>query len=232
MSNDKSNNNDSRRSNGVTRWWWVRHAPVPSAVGTIYGSNDVPCDLSDRDSFRALAGALPGDALWLTSHLSRAQLTARTIREEGLEAPVPVVEEHLGEQCFGEWQGSTWDEMEARDPEKFHAFWRDPVRGRPPGGESFADQIARVSGVVERYTESHAGRDIVAVVHGGTIRAAMAHSLGLAPEAGMAFTVSTLSVTCVEHVRGGLLRGRGGAWRIVRVNTPPHGFLRTVKGGH
>lgn len=216
----------------VTRWWWVRHAPVPSVVGTIYGGNDVPCDVSDRDSFRALAQALPADALWLTSHLSRTHKTAQAIREEGLDFPAPIAEEHLGEQSFGDWQGSTWDEMEASDPDAFATFWETPARSRPPGGESFADQIDRVSGVIERYTESHAGQDIVAVTHGGTIRAAMAHSLGLTPEGGMSFTVSTLSVTCLEHVSGGLLRGRGGAWRVVRVNTPPHALGVQVKGGH
>jgi len=224
--------------NDVTRWWWVRHAPVPSVVGTIYGGNDVPCDVSDRASFRALAAALPADAVWLTSHLTRTHLTARAIREAARDLappprfPDPVAEAHLGEQCFGEWQGATWDEMEARDPDAFRKFWETPARARPPGGESFADQIARVSAVIDRYTAEHAGRDIVAIAHGGTIRAAMAHSLGLPPEGGMSFTVSTLSVTCLEHVRGGLLRGRGGAWRVVRVNTPPHAVNATVKGGH
>mgnify|MGYP001181014714 CR=1 FL=1 len=53
-----------------------------------------------------------------------------------------------------------------------------------------------------------------------TIRAALAHALGLKPEQGMAITVSTLSVSVIEHVKGGLLRGRGGAWRVVGVNRP------------
>jgi alpha-ribazole phosphatase len=226
------------KNDGVTRWWWVRHAPVPSVVGTIYGANDVPCDVSDRESFRALAQGLPSDALWLTSHLTRTHKTAQAIREEAATLdpapafPDPVAEEHLGEQSFGDWQGSTWDEMEARDPAAFARFWETPARSRPPGGESFADQVARVAGVIERYTAEHSGRDIVAVTHGGTIRAAMAHTLGLTPEGGMSFTVSTLSVTCLEHVEGGLLRGRGNAWRIVRVNTPPHAFHSMVKGGH
>ncbi len=86
--------------------------------------------------------------------------------------------------------------------------------------------------MIDRYTADHAGRDIVAVTHGGTIRAALTHSLGLTPEGGMSFTVSTLSVTCLEHVPGGLLRGRGGAWRVVRVNAPPHAVTSQVKGGH
>ncbi|MBI3113717.1 MAG: histidine phosphatase family protein [Rhodospirillales bacterium] len=81
-----------------------------------------------------------------------------------------------------------------------------------------ADQIRRTARVIERMTTEHEGRDIVAVAHGGTVRAAVAHALGLAPEQGMAITVGTLSVSVLEHVKGGLLRGRGGAWRVVSIN--------------
>ena len=28
----------------VTRWWFVRHAPVPGMQGRLYGSSDVACD--------------------------------------------------------------------------------------------------------------------------------------------------------------------------------------------
>ena len=204
----------------VTRWWWVRHAPVVGVNGVIYGSDDVACDLSDAPRFQALARTLPGDAVWVTSHLSRAIKTAQAIAEAGLAFPPLAIEQDLAEQNFGEWQGLSWDQMRALDPMAHDAFWRDPTRTRPPGGESFADQIRRTAGVIERMTTEHGGRDIVAVAHGGTIRAALAHALGLRPEQGMAITVSTLSVSVIEHVKGGLLRGRGGAWRVVGVNRP------------
>ena len=206
----------------VTRWWFVRHAPVVGVTGKIYGADDVACDTSDAASFKVLANVLPGDGLWLTSHLSRAQLTAQAIAAAGLSYDAPIVEEHLGEQDFGDWQGSSWKDMEEADPDAYFAFWQTPARSAPPGGESFADLIARTAGIIERYTESHAGQDIVAVCHGGTIRAAVAHVLGLTPELGMSFTIDTLSVTRLEHVEGGLLRGKGGAWRVAGINQPSH----------
>lgn len=207
----------------VTRWWFVRHAPVVGVTGKIYGSDDVQCDTSDTAAFEVLAGTLPGDGIWLTSHLSRAKLTAQSIALAGLAYPHPIVEEHLGEQDFGEWQGSSWKDMEAADPGAYSEFWREPARNAPPGGESFADLIARTAGIIDRYTVDHAGEDIVAVCHGGTIRAAVAHVLGLTPELGMSFAIDTLSVTRLEHVEGGLLRGKGGAWRIGAINQPSHG---------
>ncbi len=207
---------------GLTRWWWVRHAPVVGVNGVIYGANDVDCDVSDTIHFKALAAALPQDAVWVTSHLTRAIKTAKAISEAGtaagLDFPEPAIEEDLGEQNFGDWQGMSWDRMKETDAETYDAFWADPTRSRPPGGESFADQIARTGDVIERLTAEHAGRDIVAVAHGGTIRAALAVALELAPEQGMAISFDTLSVSILEHVEGGLLRGAGGVWRIVGVN--------------
>ena len=48
-----------------TRWWWIRHAPVTTHGGRVYGQNDLPADCADEALFRGLAGQLPGDALWL-----------------------------------------------------------------------------------------------------------------------------------------------------------------------
>ena len=31
----------------VTRWWWIRHAPVVGTHGKVYGQMDVDCDVSD-----------------------------------------------------------------------------------------------------------------------------------------------------------------------------------------
>ena len=134
-----------------------------------------------------------------------------------------IAEPEIREQDFGDWQQLTWDEMHKNDPDAYTAFWDAPARNAPPGGESFADLIARTAGIIDRYTVDHAGEDIVAVCHGGTIRAAVAHVLGLTPELGMSFTIDTLSVTRLEHVEGGLLRGKGGAWRIGAINQPSHG---------
>ena len=204
----------------VTTWWWVRHAPVVDMEGLIYGADDVACDTTDRDSFLGLAAILPADAVWLTSHLSRTHRTAAAIRQAGLDYPEPIIEEHLGEQDFGHWQGQSWDAMRAGDPGLYDQFWQQPARNKPPGGESFQDLMDRAGAVIERRTQEHAGGDIVAVAHGGTIRAAIAHGLSLSPETGMSFSVGTLSVTRLEHVEGGLLNGKGKSWRVAYINRP------------
>ena len=41
--------------NIITRWWWIRHAPVVVAGGKIYGQRDLPADTSDKGVFSFLA---------------------------------------------------------------------------------------------------------------------------------------------------------------------------------
>lgn len=203
----------------VTRWWWIRHAPVINGAGRLYGQEDLDCDVSDRARFETLADLLPGDALWFATPLSRTQKTLRAIADAANHDHAPTLIEPFLEQFFGDWQGLRWDEMEARDPEAYHAFWQDPSGNAPPNGESFAAVIDRVGPEMERLTAQHPGRDIVCVAHGGSIRGAVAHALDLHHERALAMVIDTLSLTRIDHIDGGVLNGRGKAWRVVGVNT-------------
>lgn len=202
----------------ITRWWWVRHAPVVGLNGVIYGGNDVPCDVSDSAAMAALAARLPEEALWVTSHLGRTQATAEAINAARGAAIAPLVEPDLAEQDFGAWQGRSFAELERDGDAVYHKFWLAPADHAPPGGESFAAVADRVAAVIARLTAAHAGRDIVAVAHGGTVRAALVLALGLEPEAALAVRVENLSLTCIEHVDR---PEPGGDWRVVHVNLPP-----------
>lgn len=204
-----------------THWWWIRHAPVIDHGGRIYGQRDMACDTSDTAAMSWLAAALPEDAVWVTSHLRRAIDTAAAIVAAGLEAPEPIIERDLAEQNFGDWQGLAWDELRAAGKPDYDAFWDDPGNTPPPGGESLAQVIARVSTVIERLTVEHAGRDIVAVTHGGTIRSALALALTLEPVRMIGFMIDNLSLTHIDHISEGILAGRGTAWRVMTVNAQP-----------
>ena len=153
-----------------TRWWWIRHAPVTGHEGRVYGASDVPCDVSARDVFQRLAGRLPADALWVTSHLQRTSQTAEAIRTEMSpeQAATPLPVARLAEQNFGDWQGMSRADLAERRDGAWHRFWLAPAHERPPGGESFEDVVERVSKSITELTEQHRGRDIIAVTHGGT----------------------------------------------------------------
>ncbi|MDH3594961.1 MAG: histidine phosphatase family protein [Rhodospirillales bacterium] len=210
----------------TTRWWWIRHAPVDSG-GRIYGQGDLPADCSDRPAFEGLAALLPEDPVWVITNLQRTRQTAQAILDHLAAAPEPLVEPLLAEQHFGHWQGLSHAELAERRDGAWHRFWLAPATEAPPGGESFVQVVARVHSSVRRLSAEHAGRDIVAVAHGGTIRAALALALGLDPERALALSVDNCSLTRVDHIAGPVssvapASEQDEAWRVVRVNQAPY----------
>lgn len=209
----------------TTRWWWIRHAPVNSG-GRIYGQSDPAADCSDPSVFPALAAALPEGAVWVASHLRRTHDTAAAILAHRDETPALRIERRLAEQDFGAWQGLSHDELAERRDGAWHRFWLAPAAEAPPGGESFIQVCDRVAAAVRELSAELAGADVVAVAHGGTIRAALALALGLDPERALALVVDNCSLTRVDHIAGpsgshAEDADEGGVWRVVRVNQLP-----------
>lgn len=200
-----------------TRWWWIRHAPVQGPNLHIYGQRDLDADVSNGALFTALAAYLPANSVLVSSDLARTTQTAAAIGAAGLDLPEPILEPALREQHLGDWQGLRRDEFrDSRGPA--HApFWLAPASERAPNGESFLDLLARVAPAIERLTAEHAGRDIICTAHGGTIRAALAHTLGIDPESALAFATDNCAVTRIDHTA----TGGAGLWRVVTVNRNP-----------
>jgi len=203
-----------------TRWWWIRHAPVPDG-GRIYGQSDLDCDCTDAEIFGVLARELPREAVWVTSNLARTRQTAAAIlaaangRHDGVQ---PLAIPDLAEQHLGEWQGMERKPFYAERKVGTHTLWFGPADERPPGGESFVDLVERVRPVIERLTVQHRGRDIVAVTHGGTIKVALAVALGLDPQAALSFLIENCSLTRLDYLSP---QGAPGLWRVGAVNHRP-----------
>ena len=123
----------------VTRWWWVRHAPVPNPgapllrpVATwIATSATRRCSVTRR---RCCPRARSG---------TRPICCARARPPSIWPRPAPrwascMIDPDLAEQHFGDWQGLTYVEI-AENHADNHLFWLGPPEFRPPGGESFVD---------------------------------------------------------------------------------------------
>jgi broad specificity phosphatase PhoE len=199
----------------TTRLFLVRHALVePSARLTMYGAMDVGlCELALRQeaaAYRWLAARLPQPARWIVTPLSRTRATAAAIFAAGYPEAALDTQAALIEQRLGDWEGLPHEAFLERLRHKPHPFWSISVEERPPGGESFADVIARVGPAVDRLVEAHAGGDVVIVAHGGSIRAALAHAMGAPGLAVLSFSIRNLSLTRLEKV--------GPDWRVAAVN--------------
>lgn len=167
---------------------FIRHGETAwNAEGRLQGQEDVPLNPKGRDQAagagRALAkwlareGDSPGRYAFVASPLARARDTMERARAAmGLPARDYDVDPALMELSFGDWQGLTWPEVEARDPAGAAAREADKWRFTPPRGESYAtlaERIARWTAALER--------DTVAVAHGGVARALFALIGGVEP---------------------------------------------------
>jgi len=194
-----------------TRWWWIRHAPVVNPEGKLYGQLDLDVDFSDGKKLEALAKILPDNAVWVTTSLRRARETANRLSAITTTARSIDEYDNLREQSFGDWEGSRWQDIPAAVSD---AFWKDPAKNRVPNGESFADVVTRVTETVEQLNTHHTGRDIVAVTHTGSIRAAITHALGGDARAGLSFQLAPLSLTRIDAIH----QDDNVWWRVSGVN--------------
>jgi broad specificity phosphatase PhoE len=200
----------------TTRWWWVRHAPVREDGGCIYGQKDLGCDTSDRVVFEAVGKILPRNAVWYASNLKRTHQTAHAIWAAGFPKPTDMPHvSAFAEQHLGQWQGMNRAAFLASRPVGSH--WFAAIDEPAPGGESFMDLYNRACGAIERINAEQAGRDVVVVAHGGTIKAAVGLALGGQPEKGLVFDIDNCSVTRLDHLASD---GHNG-WRLPMVNQQP-----------
>ena len=200
----------------TTRWWWVRHAPVRNDGGNIYGQKDIACDTGDRAVFEAVAKILPRNAVWVASSLMRTHQTAEAIWATGFPRPENMAKEaDLAEQNLGRWQGMNRAAFLASRPVGSH--WFAGISEPAPDGESFMDLYDRVCRAIGRITVEAAGRDVIAVGHGGVIKAAIGLALGGQPEKGLAFDIDNCSVTRLDHFAA----AGHVSWRLPMVNQQP-----------
>ena len=109
------------------------------------------------------------------------------------------------EQDFGAWTGRRHNDLVAELGDAYQDFWKSPASNRPPGGESFVDQISRAGAGLAALPAG----DVVLVVHSGTIRAVLAIALDLEPDAALRFVIDPLSLTRIDRLDERLARRRG-----------------------
>jgi len=189
----------------------VRHGETDGASSIRYfGSTDVELSAEGRAHMGRVASELAFRRvdLWLASNLRRSWVSASIVSRG---APVRI-EPDLREIHFGQWEGLTREEIQARDPVAF-ADWQAGAEGfEYPGGEARSAFRARIAGVVERLLAS-APPNVGGVLHKGVIR-----------ELARQLTGSALPIT--EPPLGGVLaltRVAGGGWIAGEHSSNPPG---------
>jgi broad specificity phosphatase PhoE len=167
----------------VTTLILVRHGETDwNRDGRWQGQADAPLNKRGREQAMALADELAGEevAAVYASDLSRARETAEILAAR-LGRPVDV-DPRLREVHIGGWSGLTTDEIEARFPDDvLHWYEGDPSHSFD-GGETYAAMGARVVAALEEIAARHPSDRVLVVLHGGPIRALLAHASGITYE--------------------------------------------------
>ena len=160
--------------------YYIRHGETSwNATGRLQGTQDIPLnELGCKQAAHAgkvLAGLLARDGLdnsdpaYVASPLGRATATMDFVREAlGLPKAGYALDDRLREIGYGEWEGFTLAEMQARDPAFYARRLTEKWTMSSPGGEAYVSVQLRMR---DWYDSLKA--DTVAVAHGGTCRALM-----------------------------------------------------------
>ena len=149
----------------------------------------------------------------LSSPMRRTRESAEIVAER-LEASY-TIDDGLLEAGFGSWEGLTYREVLAQDPEAF-ARWMGDFDQRPGGtGDSLTELAARMAETRDRLLAAHTGRTVVALTHLTPIKLLLQHVLDAPLTSLFRTEVSPGSVTVLAWYPDGrpvvrLLNGRPG----------------------
>ncbi len=199
----------------MTRLIIVRHGRTAwNREERFRGRTDVPLDAVGEKQVEACARAIAARFRPAAVYASPLQRTVRTAEAIGRQCHVATeLHDGLIDMSFGEAEGLTWPEADARFP-GLGSAWRDtPHTATFPGGETLAAVRARLVTAATALAERHPGQEVVLVGHNATNRALLLAALDLGDERFWrigqepaainlvaledgAFTVLTLNDTC------------------------------------
>jgi broad specificity phosphatase PhoE len=194
----------------------VRHGRTAwNADRRFQGHTDIPLDDEGRAQATALASLLDGARINVaaSSDLIRAVETARIVLGP---RDVPLrLDPDWREMRFGDWEGLTWAQIVAANPQLDPSSETAVKAYTPDGGETFEELCARVGRAVERLVgELPADGVALVATHAGPLHALLSVLLGDAERAALKVRFLTASITRFRRTDGG--------WTLARLNQTAH----------
>lgn len=182
---------------------FVRHGQTPT-TGKVLPGRAPGLHLADKGTAQAEAVAARIAALQTDKRRVAAVYASPLERTQETAAPIAKAlglrvrrNQGLLEADFGDWTGAELKKL-YKLPE-WRTVQRNPSGFRFPGGESFTEMQARMTGAVDRLRAAHPGDTIVAVSHADPIKAAVAHAMGTHLDLFQRIVVSPCSVSAVLY---------------------------------
>lgn len=154
----------------------VRHGETMwNARKVLQGQADIALSERGHEQARGLREVVrtwaPQTAV--SSDLARARDTASALGHADAR-----LDPRWREADLGDWTGVAAEVLKRECPEH-HQRWRDGLEP-PPNGETFAQLRERVAAAIDALRD--VAGSVLVVTHGGAIRAALAHLVGLQPD--------------------------------------------------
>ena len=143
-----------------------------------------------------------------TSDLKRAHNTASAIATR--RALPLVARAGLREISFGEWEGLSWAEIEARAPAEAASWLSGYPMQAAPGGESFEHFRSRVEAELQALVQQSEQQCVAVVTHAGFIRTALVSVLGIDERSMHKIEIGHGGVTILHYAQQ--------SWRVRGVN--------------
>lgn len=140
----------------------------------------------------AVADAPPWTQI-ISSPLQRCRQFAEALGER-YDIAV-TIDDRFKEVGFGEWEGKTPALIQQEDVGAYAAFYRDPLRNRPAGAESWDQFAVRVSMALDDLNKNFSGQQVLVVTHAGVIRAVAAKVLDASARAAYRIGVDNASLS-------------------------------------
>jgi broad specificity phosphatase PhoE len=189
-----------------TTLYLIRHAATPANLqrpaklqGCRSNPDLAPLGIRQAMATRDFLAIRPVDCIY-SSPLRRALQTAEIISEPQGIAPTTV--EALTECDVGEWEGRSWEEIEAAEPEEFARYNADPAAYGYRGGENFQQVHDRAVRAMDEILSRNEGATIVVVSHHIVNRIYLAGVLGLGPARARAVSLENCGISIVNRDRG------------------------------
>ncbi|MEU7527946.1 bifunctional RNase H/acid phosphatase [Saccharothrix sp. NPDC042600] len=187
-----------------TRLYLLRHGQTELSVARRYSGRGNPplTDVGRRQAEAAARRLAKVDRLTavVSSPLDRAHQTAQAVAQAvGLEA---ATHDGLIETDFGDWEGLTFAEAAARDPQ-VHRLWLGDPGVPAPGGESFDEVHDRVRRALHELLDRHAGGNVVVVSHVTPIKQLLRVALDSGPSLLFRLHLDLASLSVVEFYPDG-----------------------------
>lgn len=190
----------------LTTLYLVRHAATPANLmkpAKLQGRKSdpalAPVGVRQAEVTRDFLAIRPVDVVY-TSPLRRAAQTAALIAApHGL---TPITVDGLTECDVGQWEGKSWEEIRAADPDDYARYHADPAKNGYRGGENFAQVYERAADAIDDILRRHEGQTVLVVSHHVVNRTFLAGALGLGPAKARAFSLDNCGISVVTRDKG------------------------------